>query len=68
MQYSTKPPTQPGYYWLKSGEAEEIVEVWTDPEQPGKAWWIHRCGDGNCSALESAEAALWAGPIPKPEA
>jgi hypothetical protein len=66
-QYSAEFPTKPGYYWLKSGEVEEIVEVWVDPDHPGKALWIHRCGDGNCCALESVQEGMWAGPIPRPE-
>ncbi len=67
MTYAAVPPSEPGYYWLKSGETEEIVEVWTDLDHPERRLNIHRCGDGNCSALTSITDGVWAGPIDKPD-
>jgi hypothetical protein len=67
MTYAAVAPSEPGYYWLKSGETEEIVEVWTDPDDPERCLHLHRCGDGNCSALASVTDGAWAGPIDKPD-
>jgi hypothetical protein len=65
MNYSELSPTIPGYYWLKAGETEEVVEVWSDPDK-AEQLFFHRCGDGACGALDADLGLLWAGPIPKP--
>ena len=67
MTYSAQPPSEPGYYWLKTGENEEIVEVWTDPEKNPRSLWIHRCGDGDCCGIATLADSHWAGPIQKPD-
>ena len=66
MNYTAEVPTEPGYYWLKNGETEEIVEIWTDPEETEPHLWIHRCGDGCCAEIASVNEGQWAGPIPRP--
>lgn len=71
MRYAHTPPFEPGYYWLKEGEEEEIVEVWTDPgTASGKSaiYFIHRCGSGEAREVGRLDQALWAGPIPVPSA
>ena len=66
MNYTSTPPQETGYYWLKTGDIEEIVEVWTNPDAPESGFWLHRCGDGDCAAMQSVASSLWAGPIPRP--
>ena len=66
MNYAPETPTNPGYYWLKSGGTEEIVEVWADSDDIERQLWIHRCGDGDCSGILNVKDALWAGPISRP--
>ena len=68
MKYTSTPPTQPGYYWLKDATGEEIVEIWEDPGHPtAGALFIHHCGSGDCAEVISLNQAQWAGPIPRPE-
>lgn len=66
MTYVKQAPTEPGYYWLKTGDTEEIVEAWTDPAANERHLWIHHCGDGEGCEIGTFPAGLWAGPIPKP--
>jgi hypothetical protein len=66
MRYSSDPPTEPGYYWLKTPDAEEIVEVWTDPTIEEEVFWVHRCGSGDACELADVIDGLWAGPLEKP--
>ena len=67
MKYTTSPPAEPGYYWLKDADGEEIVEVWHDPGHPvSGTLFIHRCGSGDCGELASLKNVEWAGPIPHP--
>lgn len=66
MKYVAQPPPEPGYYWLKHGDVEEIVEVWNDPNGPADRLWIHRCGDGKGCEMVTIRDGQWAGPIPKP--
>jgi hypothetical protein len=67
MQYSSTIPSEPGYYWLRTGtDDDEIVEIWTDPALDGTVFWIHRCGSGEACELVTMSSALWAGPIEKP--
>lgn len=66
MRYATTPPSESGYYWLREGDDEEIVEVWTDPAQM-EIFFIHRCGSGDAREVGSMREALWAGPIPEPD-
>jgi hypothetical protein len=68
MNYVKNPPSEPGYYWLKRDEAEEVVEIWTDPNNPGKEriYYVHHCGSGSAVDVGKMEGAQWAGPIPKP--
>lgn len=71
MRYAHTPPFEPGYYWLKEGDGEEIVEVWTDPGTTGSKssiYFIHRCGSGEAREVGGLDQALWAGPIPTPSA
>lgn len=66
MTYTESPPTEPGYYWLQTKDGEEIVEVWIDPAEAQRHFWVHRCGDGEGCILAEMVDAQWAGPIPKP--
>jgi hypothetical protein len=68
MKYSSELPNEPGYYWLKRGDEEEVVEIWTDPNNPAveKMYYVHHCGSGSAIAVGTLENAVWAGPIPKP--
>jgi hypothetical protein len=70
MSYSDRAPNEPGYYWLKRDGNEEIVEVWTDPNQAvaERAFHVHHCGSGDATEVVTIERALWAGPIPRPGA
>jgi hypothetical protein len=70
MSYSDRTPKEPGYYWLKRGEDEEVVEVWNDPDQVAaeRAFYVHHCGSGSATEVAMLERVLWAGPIPKPGA
>ena len=70
MRYSTFPPAEPGYYWLKRGEEEEVVEIWTDPNASAandRIYFVHQCGSGSATEVRTMQHALWSGPIPKPE-
>ena len=70
MKYSNFPPAEPGYYWLKRGEDEEVVEIWTDPNASGgtdRIYFVHQCGSGSATEVTNVQNALWSGPIPKPE-
>ena len=66
--YTTKAPREPGYYWLRMEDNEDIVEVWNDPGHPApeRTFFIHRCGSGECAEIASLNDAEWAGPIPSP--
>lgn len=66
--YSTQVPRVPGYYWLRVGDIEDIVEVWHDPGHPSPevTLFIHRCGSGESGEVASLPGARWAGPIPPP--
>lgn len=68
MRYAQTPPAEAGYYWLKEGDEEEIVEVWTDPVSTGTGmiYFIHRCGSGDAREVGSLTEVFWAGPIPSP--
>jgi hypothetical protein len=67
VQYTSTAPSQPGYFWLKDKEGEEIVEVWTDPGHAvAGTFFIHRCGSGEFSEVHSLQDVKWAGPIPLP--
>ncbi|MEA3207610.1 MAG: hypothetical protein QOE70_667 [Chthoniobacter sp.] len=66
LRYSSTSPFHPGYYWQKTADDEEIVEVWIDPAETEHHLWIHRCGDGESCEVSKVENAQWAGPIPKP--
>lgn len=68
MRYAQTPPAEAGYYWLKEGDEEEIVEVWTDPTPLGSGtiFFIHRCGSGDAREVGSLAEVFWAGPIPSP--
>ena len=70
MSYSHQTPNEPGYYWLKRGDDEEVVEVWTDPNQAPaeQAFHVHHCGSGCATEVATLEQAQWAGPIPRPGA
>jgi hypothetical protein len=70
MSYSDRAPNEPGYYWLKRDDDEEIVEVWTDPNQEATelTFHVHHCGSGSATEVVMIERALWAGPIPRPGA
>ncbi|MEA3213143.1 MAG: hypothetical protein QOE70_6200 [Chthoniobacter sp.] len=65
--YTSTPPKEPGYYWQKTPDDEEIVEVWIDPADTERNLWVHRCGDGEGCDISSVANAQWAGPIPKPD-
>ncbi len=68
VRYAHTPPVESGYYWLKEGDDEEIVEVWTDPAgATDEIFFVHRCGSGEVKEAASMMAALWAGPISTPE-
>jgi hypothetical protein len=70
MRYAHTPPAEAGYYWLKEGDEEEIVEVWTDPAAPGgksEIYFVHRCGSGEAREAGALTQALWAGPISAPQ-
>ena len=66
MHYTSRLPTVPGYYWLKTPESEEIVEVWMD-EVLDRRLFIHRCGDGDCCGFDAITDGLWAGPVNRPD-
>jgi hypothetical protein len=66
MNFTTQRPRRPGYYWLKTGEIREVVQVWPNPDAKN-GLWIHHCGDGDCAPLTTLNDTLWAGPIPEPE-
>lgn len=70
MSYSTRPPSRPGYYWLKRDNIEEVVEVWTDPNDrvTERVYYVHHCGSGTAVEVLTMQGARWAGPIPKPSA
>jgi hypothetical protein len=59
---------EPGYYWLREDEDEEIVEVWADPEEKSgeTLLFIHRCGSGDACEVASLEEVFWAGPLESP--
>lgn len=65
MRYSRNVPAEPGYYWLREGDDEEIVEVWTDPARR-EIFFIHRCGSGEAREIGALGDAVWAGPIEAP--
>lgn len=67
--YSTQPPREPGYYWLRHEGNEDIVEVWNDPGHPApeQVFFIHRCGSGETAEIASLIEAEWSGPIPSPQ-
>jgi hypothetical protein len=67
--YSTKPPTVPGYYWLRHEGNDDIVEVWNDPGHPSleKTFFIHRCGSGESAEIVALKGGEWSGPIPMPD-
>ena len=67
MTYTANPPTQPGYYWLKTKGEQEIVEIWTDATMEKSLRYIHHCGSGDACDIVSFADALWAGPIPFPD-
>lgn len=66
--YTSCVPSAPGYYWLRADGTEDIVEVWNDPGHPvpEQAFFLHRCGSGECAEIASVRDAEWAGPIPSP--
>jgi hypothetical protein len=70
MSYSDRTPNETGYYWLKRGDEEEVVEVWTDPNQAPseRTFHVHHCGSGCATEVATLERAQWAGPIPRPGA
>lgn len=69
MKYVREAPVEPGYYWLKRDGSEEVVEIWTDPNNPTqeRIYYVHHCGSGSAVDSATLHEAQWAGPIPKPE-
>ena len=69
MTYSKEAPVEPGYYWLKRDESEEVVEIWTDPNNLSldRIYYVHHCGSGSAVDSATMQGAQWAGPIPKPQ-
>lgn len=67
--YTPQSPKVPGYYWLRVGDLQDIVEVWHDPGHPSLeiTLFIHRCGSGETCEVASLVDAEWSGPIPSPE-
>ena len=66
--YTRQRPHVPGFYWLREGDDEDIVEVWHDPNhQAGEAvLFVHRCGSGDFAEISSLPEVFWAGPLIKP--
>jgi hypothetical protein len=70
VNWTTTPPTEPGWYWLRVGpRPDEVVQVLAG----GGALWVHYRGDGIPIAevgdgIHPRPAPLWAGPIQRPEA
>jgi hypothetical protein len=66
MRWTCKRPTEPGYYWLSGGWAEDgvIVSVEIYPLLPSPNSLIIISFGGVCPSIPGN--AMWAGPIPRP--
>ena len=66
--YTRQPPRAPGFYWLKDGDNEDIVEVWDDPNRTSDKLllFVHQCGSGDVAELSAYPDAFWSGPLLKP--
>lgn len=56
--WTTTPPTAPGWYWMWRPNAIEVVEVWINQDE------VPRTLAGVAAA--DLEGIRWAGPIPEP--
>ena len=61
LQWTTEPPTTPGWYWLDHWHKPAVVEVWE--LHAGELVFSE---DDECATPVSIGKA-WAGPIPEPE-
>ncbi len=69
MTWTSEPPKEPGWYWLYTFGAVEIVKiVYSDYH---KELWLEKMGTGMhqkySKFLEQQIPHKWAGPIPEPE-
>lgn len=66
MKWTTEPPKEPGYYWLRVLVATRIVYI-------SKAMYedslVYEIGTDSVTRLSNSvlKDAQWAGPIPEPE-
>ena len=64
MQWSTTPPTAPGWYWVKRLRRIELVEVERFEHEGGMGVVVN----GYKLTMPEVSYAHWLGPLPEPEA
>lgn len=69
MNWTTEPPSEPGWYWMKSKkiqpEVVNIMRFWDRLLSVGRAYNDER--EPLSDFISCRRGVQWAGPIPEPE-
>jgi hypothetical protein len=67
LRWSTKPPTEPGYYWIvEEGEVPHVVQI-NIVSDSTNMFEVLLPGDEMKYSIEMWGGALWCGPLQHPE-
>ena len=64
LKWSYKPPTVPGWYWVRMADEDQIVEV--EQRDEGLVYWMVGLKE-HAKVTESSHRTQWLGPLPLPD-